>query len=422
MKKKILLAVTPLLLGVIGCSPMGNFHPVGDIGEKISIDDAKKVAREIIQAQASSTYQVHDSAKIDIKLSLSGSITPNQYSASATGKALFSNTHRRVVYNLDGYSISDFTNLGSARYLVEEARAFYVGDDDVYYVTTETDVTPDVKDAATSSFKQYATSSLPTLDAEYYLVGGGQFSGPQKWQPIGGYALEEVTSEDPNIVSSYTILNVRFTAYDQWAISDATGENKWGATIATGTAFDAGMSKLANGDILVNTTGKYDITFNVLADDTYTINVSANDSQDAALAVNNNTYWSNAQNALGFPTGNDALTLLDAIQTEIDRNPTQKNYANYNFYSNGEGSLYINYLMNDVNYAMQFVNNEFVYGIVRVRSTNSSLYSVREYIISYEDVTLDELDVPTIDDTWTNIDNPFDDYPNQEVEEEGGIN
>ena len=54
MKKKILLAITPLLLGVVGCSPSGNFHPVGDIGEKISLDEAKDVATEIIKAQASS--------------------------------------------------------------------------------------------------------------------------------------------------------------------------------------------------------------------------------------------------------------------------------------------------------------------------------------------------------------------------------
>lgn len=421
MNKKILLAITPLLLGVVGCSPSGNFHPVGDIGEKISLDEAKNAATEIIKAQASSDYRVHDSAKIDISLTLSGQSDAINYSERASGKAYFSNTLGRVVYHLEGTSSANY-NDSTTRYLIDESRTFFVGENDVYYTTNLTDVTPDVADAETTTFKQYTDVNKPSLDASYYLVGGGSFNGPQKWLPIGGYPLEEVTSEDSNVVSSYVINAIRFTAYDKWQISDATGENMWGASIASGSAFETKMLKLDNNDIYVNTAGLYNITFNIHADNTYSINVEPSEASTSQVVTNTNSYWSNAQTILGFPTGKDALTQLNNIQTQIDRNPTNKAYVDYNFYSNGAGSLYITYSWNNIYYAMQFVENDFVYGIVRVRSTNSTLESIREYIISYEDVTADELSVPTIDDTWANVDNPFDDYPNQEVEEEGGTN
>ncbi len=421
MKKKILLAITPLLLGVIGCSPSGNFHPVGDIGEKISLDEAKSVTTEIIKAQASSDYRVHDSAKIDISLTLTGQSDAINYSEKATGKAYFSNTLGRAAYHLEGTSSANY-NDSTTRYLVDESRTFFIGEDDVYYTTNLTDVTPDAENAETMTFKHFTDTDKPILDASYYLVGGGSFNGPQKWLPIGGYPLEEVTSADPNVVNSYEIVGVRFTAYDKWQISDAAGENMWGASIASGSAIGTAMLKLENNDIYVNTAGLYNITFNIHADDTYSINVVPSDIGTPQVATNNNSYWFNAQTALGFPTGKDALTHLNNIQTQIDRNPTNKSYYDYNFYSNGAGSLYITYSWNSIYYAMQFVENDFVYGIVRVRSNNSSLESIREYIISYEDVTADELSVPTIDDTWTNVDNPFDDYPNQEVEEEGGTN
>ena len=158
--------------------------------------------------------------------------------------------------------------------------------------------------------------------------------------------------------------------------------------------------------------------------------VEATEAEVTALGIEQvtNTYtqyaldeeaaWTNGQTLLGFGTGDLAYDELTEIKEEIEIDPEKKDYSNYHFYSNGEGNLYIRYSENDNDRAIQFVDYQFVYGIVRVRATSSNLSMSRYFVVHYKDVEASDISLPSIDDTWVDVTNPFDDAPPAPVEPE----
>jgi hypothetical protein len=109
--------------------------------------------------------------------------------------------------------------------------------------------------------------TVPTNN--WYIVGDGSFVNGPAWSIASGIAMEINTLADIDGVE-YMKLNQHFVAGDVFKLTNGNLwiSNGWEKT--AGSAFANNyMSEITGGDVLVNTTGNYDIYFKVFNNGTY---------------------------------------------------------------------------------------------------------------------------------------------------------
>ena len=101
----------------------------------------------------------------------------------------------------------------------------------------------------------------------WYIVGEGSFANGAAWNTVSGIYLEVNESYEGDGVE-YKALDVQFTANDQWKIASTDGV--WVEGVYEGSAFEAGHLEF-NSNVLVKTTGTYDIYFKDFQNGSYAI-------------------------------------------------------------------------------------------------------------------------------------------------------
>lgn len=101
----------------------------------------------------------------------------------------------------------------------------------------------------------------------WYIVGEGSFANGAAWNTVSGIYLEVNESYEGDGVE-YKALDVQFTANDQWKIASTDGV--WVKGVYEGSAFEAGHLEF-NSNVLVKTTGTYDIYFKDFQNGSYAI-------------------------------------------------------------------------------------------------------------------------------------------------------